>query len=311
MHKLLRYYSQNRIKVWTIILGVIFIIMIIQVLNNVAKEELQYTNEKETESNVVSYRNESKSIISDGSVSKYYREEFGNIIDKFYTYCVNHQPEKAYELVAPDTKRILYPTESQFENLYYKEKFEGNKEYSFQSWSQSADDIYIYQVKIFENMLATGKAGEYIEDYITIVPVGDSYKLNINSYIGRKSINKQQDNDILTAEVAVADVYLNYEIYTIRIKNNTDQKFLLDTRKKTNTTYITDNNGNKFEAFLYEVAKDDLIFEPRELKTIQVKFNRVYNSENKVQSINFTDIVNYEEYEKTDEVKKNTLKINI
>ena len=311
MHKLLRYYSQNRIKVWTIILGVIFIIMIIQVLNNVAKEELRYTNEKETASNVVSYHNESKSIISEGSVSKYYREEFGNIIDKFYTYCVNHQPEKAYELVAPDTKRILYPTESQFENLYYKEKFEGNKEYSFQSWSQSADDIYIYQVKIFENMLATGKAGEYIEDYITIVPVGDSYKLNINSYIGRKSINKQQDNDILTAEVAVADVYLNYEIYTIRIKNNTDQKFLLDTRKKTNTTYITDNNGNKFEAFLYEVAKDDLIFEPRELKTIQVKFNRVYNSENKVQSINFTDIVNYEEYEKTDEVKKNTLKINI
>lgn len=311
MHKLLRYYSQNRIKVWTIILAIVFIILMIQVLNNAVKKDNQNTSEGETASNVVSYRNESKSIVTEGSVPEIYREEFGNIIDKFYTYCVNHQPERAYELLAPDTKKVLYPTESQFENLYYKEKFEGNKEYSFQSWTKSSDDIYIYQVKIFENMLATGKANEYIEDYVTIVPVEDSYKLNINSYIGRKNIDQKQSNDLITVEVVVSDIYLNYEVYTLRIKNNTDQSILLDTRRKTNTVYITDNNGNKFESFLYENAQQDLVCKPQESKTIQIKFNDVYRSNINITSMNFTDIVNYEEYEQNENVETNILRVDI
>lgn len=276
MHKLLRYYSQNRIKVWTIILAILFVIMIIQVLNNIAKQEKQNTNtkEEETASNVVSYRNESRSIITEGAVPKRYQKEFGNIIDKFYTYCINHEPEKAYELLAPDTKEVLYQTEKQFEKLYYEEKFEGNKQYTFQSWTSSSDDIYVYQVKIFDNMLATGKTmdEEYIEEYVTIVPVEDNYKLNINRYIGRKNIQKTQNNDQITVEATTADVYLDYEIYTLRIKNNTEQTILLDTREKTNTTYVTDENGNHFEAFLYELAR----------RRLKPKTTRIKNNSNQI-----------------------------
>ena len=39
MHKLLQLYNQNRLKVWAIILASIFIIVLIQLLNNFAKEE--------------------------------------------------------------------------------------------------------------------------------------------------------------------------------------------------------------------------------------------------------------------------------
>lgn len=313
MHKILRYYNQNRIKVWFMIFAIVFIILIIQVLNNVAKENhYQNTSQEETASNVVSYHNESKSIITEGSIPEVYQEEFGNIIDEFYTYCINHQPEKAYELLAPDTKKVLYQSESQFENLYYKDKFQGNKDYSFQSWTRSASDIYIYQVKIFENMLATGKANDkYIEDYVTIVPVEDSYKLNINSYIGRKEVNQKQSNDWITVEVGVSDVYLDYEIYTLRIKNNTDRIILLDTRRKTNTTYITDDKNNRFEAFLYEKSEQDLVFEPQESKTIQIKFNDSYRSNINITSMNFMDIVDYEEYEQNGNAEINTLKIDI
>lgn len=312
MHKLLRYYSQNRIKVWAIILAIVFIILIIQVLNNIAKKNNQSNDSQEaTVSNEVSYENESKSIITEGSVPEIYREGFGNIIDEFYTYCINHQPEKAYELLAPDTKKVLYQSEQQFENLYYKEKFKGDKDYSFQSWTSSSSDIYIYQVKIFENMLSTGKANEYMEDYVTIVPVNDSYKLNINSYIGRREVNQKQSNDFITVEVSISDVYLDYEVYTLRIKNNTDHTILLDTRRKTNTTYITDQKNNKFESFLYENKEQDLVFEPQKSKTIQIKFNDSYRSNINITSMNFTDIVNYEEYAQNKSVEGYTLKLNM
>ena len=195
MHKLLQLYNQNRLKVWAIILASIFIIVLIQLLNNFAKEEndnKKISNEnEETTQNVVSYNQESESIVSSGKVSDKYKDKFGEIIDEFYTYCVNHQPEKAYQMLSVDTKNLMYPTQKLFEKLYYESKFDGNKQYSFQSWS-TYDQIYVYKVKIFDDMLSTGKSSDQdsIEDYITVVPDEDTFKLNINSYITRKEINK-------------------------------------------------------------------------------------------------------------------------
>ena len=121
MHKLLQLYNQNRLKVWAIILASIFIIVLIQLLNNFAKEEndnKKISNEnEETTQNVVSYNQESESIVSSGKVSDKYKDKFGEIIDEFYTYCVNHQPEKAYQMLSVDTKNLMYPTQKLFEKL--------------------------------------------------------------------------------------------------------------------------------------------------------------------------------------------------
>lgn len=312
MHKLLRFYSQNRIKVWTTVFAIVFIILVIQILNNATKKEKNNTNKGETAFNVVSYHNESESIITEGSVPQIYQKEFGNIIDEFYTYCINHEPQKAYELLAPDTKQVLYQTESQFENLYYRDIFEGDKEYTFQSWSNSSEDIYIYQVKIFDNMLATGKNNnEYVEDYVTIVPVDDHYKLNINGYIGRKSVSQKESNELITVEVVNIDSYTEHEIYTFRIKNNTDKTILLDANRKTNTTYVTDEEGNKFTSFLYEIASQDLTFKAKEQKTIKIKFNRAYHNEIEATSVNFTDIVDVDEYNQNESIESYKIKIEI
>lgn len=292
MHKILRYYSHNKLKVIGTILAIIFILCIIQVLNNISKEKIKQENQKGETTNVVSYRNESKSIVSEGNVPETVSEKFGSIIDEFYKNCVNHNPEKAYELLAPDTKKVLYQTEKQFENLYYKEKFKGNKQYSFQSWSKT-EDTYIYQVKIFENMLQTGKSinDGYIEDYITIVPVEDSYKININNYIGRKVANKKNSNDLITVEIATIDTYFDHQIYNIRVKNNTNEKVILDTRNKTNTIYITDDKQNKFEAFLYENEEQELILNPQQAKNIKIKFNVAYRNNLKITSLKLTDTI--------------------
>lgn len=316
MHKLLQLYNQNRLKVWAIILASIFIIVLIQLLNNFAKEEndnKKISNEnEETTQNVVSYNQESESIVSSGKVSDKYKDKFGEIIDEFYTYCVNHQPEKAYQMLSVDTKNLMYPTQELFEKLYYESKFDGNKQYSFQSWS-TYDQIYVYKVKIFDDMLSTGKSSDQdsIEDYITVVPDEDTFKLNINSYITRKEINKKNSNDIITAEVGVSDIYMNYQIYTIRLKNNTDKTIILDTRKKTNTTYITDERENRFYAMLYENKEEDMILKPQESKTIKIKFNVAYREELEIEKITFNNILNYEEYLNNQEENSSRLDIKM
>ena len=122
MHKLLRYYNQNRMKVWTIILAIIFILVLIQVLNNIARDNNKANNQKkseeETASNVVSYHNESQSMVSGGSISEVYRDDFGKFINQFFTFCIEHDPQTAYSMLSNDTKQELYQTEELFEKNY-------------------------------------------------------------------------------------------------------------------------------------------------------------------------------------------------
>ena len=174
MHNLIRMYNQNRIKIWIIVIGIIIAITLVQIINNavkennieknrnlIAQEQEKYNNQK--------YTNESKSMVSGGVVSESKQNTYGNLIDEFFTYCINKEPEKAYDLLSSDSKKVLYPSEKIFETLYYNEKFNGNKKYSFQSWSSNSE--YIYLVKIYDNMLATGKdnTSNYLQDYVTIV----------------------------------------------------------------------------------------------------------------------------------------------
>lgn len=45
MHKFIQFYYDNRLKVWAVILAIIFIIVIIQVLNGFAGDERENNNQ--------------------------------------------------------------------------------------------------------------------------------------------------------------------------------------------------------------------------------------------------------------------------
>lgn len=289
MYKLWKYYNQNRIKVWSIILAIILGFALIKTLNiNLKNKKVE---DKETTSNVVSYNNESKSMVNGGSVSNKYSEDLGKFINQFFTHCIEHDPYTAYSMLSNDTKQLFYPTEELFERNYYQSKFAEDKQFSFQSWS-SSNNIFIYQVKIFDNMLATGKTSDnYIEEYVTISNENGEYKLNLNSYLGKKIINKKAENNDVIIQVLKVDRYLDYEVYSLSIQNKKDKSIILDTRKKDGTCYIEDKLNNKFDALLYENKDIDFEYSPNEKKTIQIKFNDAYRSNLEIKSINFTDII--------------------
>ena len=317
MHRLLRFYRQNRMAVWVLILGIIFIILVIQVLNSISRRNMEEENrkileEETTLSNVVSYDNQSKSIISDEDVPEQYREDFGNLIEQFFNYCTQHEPQKAYSLLSQDTKDTLYPTVEIFESLYCSEKFEGDKDFSFQSWIKSGD-LYIYQVKIFDNMLATGKSNDtYYEDYVTIAPEDGEYKLNINNLIGVKNIYQSYSSEELDITVEESQVFMNYEIYSFEIKNKTDKTILLDSREDTDSTYLLDDTNNQYSALLYENNEEELILQPGETKTISIRFSDVYREGIVITQIHFSDIVlDYNTYIARNEVERTTFEIEL
>lgn len=315
MHKLLRLYNQNRVVIWGIIFVIVFLIAIINVLNSSVKEEKKNNigkKEETTLNNVVSYDKQSESIISGGSINKNYSDDIGKVIDKFFTYCINHEPEKAYDMLSDDMKNIKYQNVNLFIAGYYREKFEGNKKYSFQSWSSNGL-THTYVVNIYEDMLTTGKSSKdkYIEEFITVIPDEDTYKINVNGYIGRDNINKSNKNDVVQIEAAYSDKYMDYEIFTFRVKNNTNEILILDTKENTKNTYLVDNKGNKFDALVYENNDEDVILKPQEAKTIKIKFSNAYRTTLEIKNIVFSKIVNYNEYLENKEVEKQILNIEL
>lgn len=316
MHKLIRYYYQNRLKIWAIILGIVFVISIIQVMNNFASNKMKEQNnkisEETTSKNVVSYDKESEAIISDNKVPSQYKDEFGELIDQFFSYCIEHQPELAYNLLSKETKEVLYPTEQLFEDLYYLEKFEGNKQFSFNSWLISGKK-YIYQVKIFDNMLITGKSDDtYYQDFVTISPEEGEYKLNINNLIDVKNINKKYSNEFLDIQVIKSNIFMDYEVYTFDIKNKSENTIKLDSKEETDNIYLVEYEGNKYSALLYEIVDEDLIIKPNETKRIEIKFSDGYQEDILISKIVFSDIItNYESYQEGEEIKVEKIELEL
>lgn len=313
MHKMFRFYNQNRIKIWTIAIAVIFIISLIRILNRNAIEQSKNSENQETTlNNVVSYDTQSKSIISSGEVSKKYSDDIGEIINEFFSYCCNHEPEKAYDMLTEDMKNSKYPNVDLFISNYYSSKFDGNKEFSFKSWINEKNS-YTYLVNIYDNMLASGKSSDadYIEDYITVIPVEDTYKINVDGYIGRKFVNKDVSNESVDIKMLYRDIYMDYELDTFYIVNNTDATIMVDTMENTKNTYLVDLNENKYDAFVNENKKEDMIVNPGETKNVKIKFNVAYRENLKIKKACFSKIVNYDEFKNNSEIEGKSIQIEL
>lgn len=288
MSKISRLYNQNVISFWTTIIIIAFIILIIQFFNYLAK----INNEEEKNENVTQseYDKESQSIISENNVAKEDRTTYGKLIDTFLKYCIDGQKENAYDLLSNDCKKIYFKTIQDFENLYLKNRFNENKTYTFQSWIAGRKNIY--QIQIFDDILSTGNSENSVdEDYYTVVKEGTQYKLNINNYIGSESINKENVQDDITIKVNNVNIYKDYSIYTINITNDSDKTIKLDSREKSDTTYLEDKNGVKFIGLLYENLDKDLIVEKGEEKTLNIKFNVIYREDLDLQKIVFSNVI--------------------
>ena len=235
-----------------------------------------------------------KSAITDTKIDTEKLEDDVTIINEFIESCNERNIEKAYNLLSDECKEEMYPTENEFYDNYYMTIFNNNKlEYSVENWIEDT-----YEVKFIEDMLATGTInGENKQDYITIVEEDNSFKININNYIGREILNKNIETNDIILNLIQKDIYMDYEVYKITIKNNTGKSILLAPEDKTNTIYLQNTNGGKFYAASSELLKEELLLENSYSHTIDVKFNKTYSYSNNIKSLSFSNVIlDYDKY---------------
>lgn len=318
MWKLFRFINQNLTKIIIVIIIVIFALSIIQVVNHlsgnttVSKNKEVEQNQLEKNSITNTYKNESESMVSQGDLSLGQQQILGGTLDSFLQNCVSGNYEEAYNLLSTDCKNELYPSLNLFVQQYCS-KFSGDKQYSFQSWSSR--NSYIYYVKIFDNMLSTGKDyNSYIEEYISLVPDDENsnvYKLNVNGFIGSKTIDKSAESQNIKITVQKTSINMNSQKFTIKIENFSDKPILLDTRQKNGTISIVDSNRIEFDSLLYENEDTDFIVEAKKYKIIDINFSNTYRDEVSIDKMIFSDIVSNYENNTINSDERLTIEVNM
>lgn len=303
----------NRYLILAIMAAIIFLLLLINALNNMTKENDNnlITPEQSIVSNTTAKQEiytPEKTTISGSNVEAKKQEENKTIIDNFINYCNQKQIEQAYNLLTDDCKEeVFFSNIGNFSNNYVNKIFNSKKTYSMQSWV-NRDTYTTYKVKIVDDMISSGKItskDNEIEDYYTVVQTGGEYKLNINNYIAKKEINKEKEFQQIKISVISKDTYKDYESYDVKIENLTQNTILLDSQESTDSMYILASNDSKYKAYSYEIDKSRLIIEQGRSRTITIKFNKRYSNEAITRRIVFSDIIkNYDEYKQTQNKKE-------
>lgn len=303
MYNLIRFYNQNRKKIFKIIIIIVFIIVIIQLLNLIAKNK-EITNQNNKEANNVSNNNgntntlaSSKSAISGETVNSKKLKSEVDIIDEFFNYCNDGKIDFAYNMLTNECKEEMFPTEEFFNENYYLKIFNNSvKTHLVENWVNN-----IYKVEINDDFLATGKVTKdnTIVDYITVVKrEKEEYKININNYVGRSYLNIETEKNGVKMRVLRQDSYINYTTYLFEILNNTGRIIMLDDISNLDTMYLIDSNKMKYSAYKHEISQNELKLYDSEKKEIKIKYYSRYGSTKTIKSIVFSKLIlDYEEYE--------------
>lgn len=297
MNRFVRWYNQNRKTIWSVIAVIILIIGLIQLVNYFVSERNEkrislYSNQTQNTTTNSTYNtvtvDEEYSTVTGDTLSSTQQEQI-EVIDVFIEYCNEGDIESAYQLLTDECKEEMYPSLEDFQESYYQQIFgDASKNVSVENWVNN-----IYKVNFNEDFLSTGRYSteNTIQDYITVVEVDEQYKLNINGYVGREEIGASNTENNITVSIEESDTYMDYQIYKIKVVNNTENTILLDDGVDIDAMYIEDENGNQYSAYTHEINDGQLIVSPRETKELEIKYYSKYGSEKEIEKVVFSRMI--------------------
>lgn len=324
LNKLFRKYNQNRKAIWTVIIMVAFFVILLQTIFGLirASRARQYSNIEDEEnellnnniqtsigSNIINHTQNIENTVNQNNVSGSgtTNNNINNptkLINQFIEYCNNNQIDKAYEMLSSGCKTVLFPSQADFQAKYVQPVF------SMKRTAKIEQGMYgegIYKVTYYANMLASGgyQNTNSMQDYMVVKQEAEQKKLSINHLIDVQNLNKISNETQVMVKLLQKQSYTDYEIYQIQITNRTNQTILVSEQKSQSSINLVDQNGVNYPSNIDEQAKEKLMVKPQETTILELKFNKMYNTNRISQSMQFVNIIaNYEAYQRGEEVEK-------
>ena len=300
--KMIKFFRRNRKK---ILIGLI-VWLVIVILNNILKNQPEKLPSPST-----TYTPHVSVMDNTKEVPEKYQEPIQSLIDTYFNYCNNGNYEAAYNLITKECKEKNYPTIEQFKG-YINEVFEGKKKiYNIQNYS-IVDNKYIYNVRILDDILATGttEGYYYYEEKFILIEEDGKIKLSIAEYIGDEQCNIVAEDDNMIIKVTNKSVDYESIIYTVTITNKTNNYIVVSDNTSANEILL-DIGVDKRNVSNMNLAY--LFVNPNSSTTCDLKFTKFYDENVVPRKIVFNNIRVLQNYDwksgTTEENLNNAIKL--
>lgn len=229
-----------------------------------------------------------KAVMDDSEVPKTLQEPINNLIGEFVGYCNDKNYETAYSMIDADCKEISYPTIDSFK-AYVDNIYTTKKIYNIQNFS-NVDNNYIYNVRILDDIMATGTNGNgylYYEEKFVLKDTDQGLKLSIGGFIEKKDLNISTEDEYLKIEIPYKIVEYDTETYVVKITNRTQNPIVL----------LDDSISNEIELSLgnqrrnMQNSSENLIMvNARETKTVKLYFTKFVDDGNIPEKLMFNAV---------------------
>lgn len=204
-------------------------------------------------------------------------DAFEEFIKNYVGYCNNRNYVAAWNLVSKECKDNFFGNDYDLFVDYVKQKFNGNtKRYAIQDYS-NVDGKYIYNVKIFDDFLATGLTNSrygFQEEKFTISYDKDKNLVcSVGNYMGTEKLNYMASNDYMRVQVTEAIQKYSFIIYKMNFINRTNHIIVIKDSLEEGTE-VGLAMGNEIRSTTDETT---IVLEPGETKTIMLSFEKFYD----------------------------------
>ena len=271
-----RYLRENMLKIIIILVLILFGTSIYNMILNY-NTEVRPIVTKDIETPVISNQKFPSKI----------QEEGLKKINQFLNYVKEDKIDLAAEMLTEDAKYYSYKNKKEAIG-YIIEVYKGKK-YDIKPYAKVGND-YIYQVKVFEDILETGLTNtiySFTDTKMIIKNENGKIGLNIRGYIGKyKSSGFYEDNN-LKVNIKGKNVWVEHEDYLLEITNRTNNYLVLKDKSNNTALAASLEVGNSNRKLIDE---ENIILKPLETRNILLRFPKMYFADKDATAINLDSI---------------------
>lgn len=271
-----RYLRENMLKIIIILVLILFGTSIYNMILNY-NTEVRPIVTKDIETPVISNQKFPSKI----------QEEGLKKINQFLNYVKEDKIDLAAEMLTEDAK--YYSFKNKKEAIGYIIEVYKGKKYDIKPYAKVGND-YIYQVKVFEDILETGLTNtiySFIDTKMIIKNENGKIGLNIRGYIGKyKSSGFYEDNN-LKVNIKGKNVWVEHEDYLLEITNRTNNYLVLKDKSNNTALAASLEVGNSNRKLIDE---ENIILKPLETRNILLRFPKMYFADKDATAINLDSI---------------------
>ena len=226
-------------------------------------------------------------VISNQKFPSKIQEEGLKKINQFLNYVKEDKIDLAAEMLTEDAK--YYSFKNKKEAIGYIIEVYKDKKYDIKPYAKVGND-YIYQVKVFEDILETGLTNtiySFTDTKMIIKNENGKIGLNIRGYIGKyKSSGFYEDNN-LKVNIKGKNVWVEHEDYLLEITNRTNNYLVLKDKSNNTALAASLEVGNSNRKLTDE---ENIILKPLETRKILLRFPKMYFADTDATAINLDSI---------------------